>query len=58
MNIRTFTSQKIEKLTNEQESITQHISSLEGQTPKSLWANDLDNFSTEYSKWEKTVNKK
>ena len=50
MNIRSFTSEKINKLSSDINELEYNITRLESISEKQLWLKDLDNFETEYKK--------
>ena len=50
MNIRSFTSEKIDKINSDIVEIERKIENLESKSEKDLWRKDLDNFELEYRK--------
>ena len=50
MNIRSFTSEKIDKMSSDIVELEGKINNLESKTEKDIWRKDLDNFESEYRK--------
>ena len=50
MNIRSFTTDKLDKLNQDVDNLKTNISDLESKTAKDLWVLDLDKFESEYKK--------
>lgn len=49
--IRAFSKQKLESLGKEIEELKARIADLEETEPKDMWIRELEEFSTEYSRW-------
>lgn len=57
LNVRNFTSEKVNNLQKELENIKQDIAKTEKTDIKTMWLDDLKDFENEYSKWLKIINK-
>jgi DNA topoisomerase-2 len=57
LNVRNFTSEKVENLKKELFGIEDHIKKIESTDAKTMWLNDLNEFEVEYTKWLKIMNK-
>ena len=57
LNVRNFTSEKVENLKKELFGIEDHIKKIESIDAKTMWLNDLNEFEVEYTKWLKIMNK-
>ena len=57
LNVRNFTSEKVENLKKELASIQDHLKQIEGTDAKTMWLNDIKEFETEYAKWLKVMSK-
>lgn len=57
MQIRSFTKKNIENLRNEISGLEDIHGKLKKTSAKKLWENDLDDFSREYTKWLKVMEK-
>jgi DNA topoisomerase-2 len=57
MNVRSFTKEKVDAMTKELRSLEDTFKEVENTNAKTMWLNDLNDFSTEYSKWLKVIDK-
>jgi DNA topoisomerase-2 len=57
LNVRNFTSEKVENLKKELVAIQEHLEEIEKTDAKTMWLNDLRDFEGEYSKWLATISK-
>ena len=55
MQVRTFTSNKVNQLRAEIEAKNKILKTLKETTEKQMWMNDLNEFKTEYTKWLKVM---
>ena len=57
LNVRNFTSEKVENLKKELVAIQTHLEEIEKTDAKTMWLNDLRDFEGEYSKWLVAISK-
>lgn len=57
MNVRSFTKEKVDAMTKELRGLEDTFKEVESTNAKTMWLNDLNDFTTEYSKWLKVIDK-
>ena len=57
LQVRSFTTQKIEDLETEIENIKKQIKTIQNTSETQMWINDLDTFTKAYNIWLKSTEK-
>ena len=55
LQVRTFTSDKVKQLKEENQSLDTKLKTIKKTTEKQMWINDLSEFEFEYTKWLKAM---